>query len=57
MSISASLLPEFDMEMGNLRKTLERVPADRPPPGAASFRATAPGPQTANAPPSQTPRT
>ena len=26
MSISASLLPEFDQEMANLRKTLERVP-------------------------------
>jgi uncharacterized damage-inducible protein DinB len=26
MSISASLLPEFDQEMANLRKTLERIP-------------------------------
>lgn len=29
MSIAASLLPEFDMEMANTRKTLERVPADK----------------------------
>ncbi len=29
MSISASLLPEFDMEMANTRKTLERVPEDK----------------------------
>jgi len=29
MSISASLLPEFDMEMANTRKTLERIPADK----------------------------
>ena len=29
MSISQSLLPEFDMEMGNLRKTLERIPDDK----------------------------
>jgi uncharacterized damage-inducible protein DinB len=29
MSISASLLPEFDQEMANTRKTLERVPADK----------------------------
>lgn len=26
MSLSASLLPEFDQEIGNLRKVLERVP-------------------------------
>jgi uncharacterized damage-inducible protein DinB len=30
MTISQSLLPEFDMEMANTRKTLERVPEDRP---------------------------
>jgi uncharacterized damage-inducible protein DinB len=30
MMISQSLLPEFDHEMGNLRKTLERVPEDKP---------------------------
>jgi uncharacterized damage-inducible protein DinB len=30
MMISQSLLPEFDQEMANLRKTLERVPEDRP---------------------------
>src|SRR5579863_6151358 len=29
MSISASLLPEFDMEMANTRKLLERVPDDK----------------------------
>ncbi len=29
MSISASLLPEFDQEMANLRKTLERLPDDK----------------------------
>lgn len=29
MSISASILPEFDQEMANLRKTLERVPDDK----------------------------
>jgi uncharacterized damage-inducible protein DinB len=29
MSIAQSLLPEFDMEMANTRKTLERVPEDR----------------------------
>jgi uncharacterized damage-inducible protein DinB len=29
MSISASLLPEFDMEMANTRKALERVPDDK----------------------------
>lgn len=29
MSISASMLPEFDQEMANLRKTLERVPDDK----------------------------
>jgi uncharacterized damage-inducible protein DinB len=29
MSLSASLLPEFDEEMANLRKTLERVPEDK----------------------------
>jgi uncharacterized damage-inducible protein DinB len=30
MMISQSLLPEFDREMANLRKTLERVPEDKP---------------------------
>lgn len=29
MSISESLLPEFDMEMASARKTLERVPQDK----------------------------
>jgi uncharacterized damage-inducible protein DinB len=29
MGISQSLLPEFDHEMGNTRKTLERVPEDK----------------------------
>jgi uncharacterized damage-inducible protein DinB len=29
MSISQSLLPEFDQEMGNTRKVLERIPADK----------------------------
>ena len=29
MSISQSLLPEFDIEMSNTRKTLERVPDDK----------------------------
>lgn len=29
MPISESLLPEFDQEMANTRKTLERVPADK----------------------------
>ncbi|HEV7787088.1 MAG TPA: DinB family protein [Thermoanaerobaculia bacterium] len=29
MSISATLLPEFDMEMANTRRTLERVPTDK----------------------------
>jgi uncharacterized damage-inducible protein DinB len=29
MNLSAALLPEFDMEMGNLRKTLERVPDEK----------------------------
>ncbi len=29
MSISANLLPEFDREMENTRKTLERVPDDK----------------------------
>ena len=29
MSISAALLPEFDQEMANTRKTLERVPDDK----------------------------
>ena len=29
MSISASLLPEFDLEMANTRKALERVPEDK----------------------------
>jgi uncharacterized damage-inducible protein DinB len=29
MNISESLLPEFDHEMANLRRTLERVPEDR----------------------------
>jgi uncharacterized damage-inducible protein DinB len=31
MSIAASLLPEFDQEMANTRKTLERVPDDKLP--------------------------
>lgn len=30
MMISQSMLPEFDLEMANLRKTLERVPEDKP---------------------------
>jgi uncharacterized damage-inducible protein DinB len=30
MAISASLLPEFDNEMVSTRKTLERVPLDKP---------------------------
>jgi uncharacterized damage-inducible protein DinB len=30
MSISKALLPEFDQEMANTRKTLERVPDDKP---------------------------
>ncbi len=30
MNISQSLLPEFDMEIANTRKTLERVPEDKP---------------------------
>ena len=29
MAISESLLPEFDQEMANTRKTLERVPDDK----------------------------
>ena len=29
MSIAASILPEFDMEMASTRKTLERVPSDK----------------------------
>jgi uncharacterized damage-inducible protein DinB len=29
MSISATLLPEFDMEMANTRRTLQRVPTDK----------------------------
>ncbi len=29
MSIAASILPEFEMEMANTRKTLERIPADK----------------------------
>ena len=29
MTIAESLLPEFDQEMGNTRKVLERVPDDR----------------------------
>src|SRR6266487_6790484 len=29
MSISDGLLPEFDQEMANTRKTLDRVPEDR----------------------------
>jgi uncharacterized damage-inducible protein DinB len=29
MSISQSLLPEFDQEMANTRKVLERIPADK----------------------------
>ena len=30
MSLAEILLPEFDQEMGNTRKTLERIPMDRP---------------------------
>ena len=30
MGLSQSLLPEFDQEMANTRKVLERVPEDRP---------------------------
>jgi uncharacterized damage-inducible protein DinB len=30
MGLSESLLPEFDHEMANTRKTLERVPLDKP---------------------------
>jgi uncharacterized damage-inducible protein DinB len=30
MNISQSLLPEFDMEIANTRKTLERVPENKP---------------------------
>jgi len=30
MNISQSMLPEFDMEIANTRKTLERVPEDNP---------------------------
>ncbi len=29
MAIAQSLLPEFDMEMANTRKTLERVPDEK----------------------------
>lgn len=29
MSLSEALLPEFDQEMGNTRKTLERVPVEK----------------------------
>ena len=29
MPLSDALLPEFDLEMANTRKTLERVPADK----------------------------
>jgi uncharacterized damage-inducible protein DinB len=29
MAISSAMLPEFDHEMGNTRKTLERVPEDK----------------------------
>ncbi len=29
MPLSEALLPEFDQEMGNTRKTLERVPEDK----------------------------
>ena len=29
MSLSAALLPEFDQEMANLRRTLERVPDEK----------------------------
>ena len=29
MSIAAAMLPEFDQEMANTRKTLERVPEDK----------------------------
>jgi uncharacterized damage-inducible protein DinB len=41
MSIAEALLPEFDQEMANTRKTLERVPDDKlnwkPHPKSASF--------------------
>lgn len=30
LSLSATLLPEFDQEMANTRKTLERIPMDKP---------------------------
>ena len=29
MTLTRSLLPEFDQEMANTRKTIVRVPADR----------------------------
>ena len=29
MSISEALLPEFDQEMANTRRTLERIPEDK----------------------------
>ena len=29
MALSQALLPEFDLEMGNTRKTLERVPDEK----------------------------
>lgn len=45
MKISDSLLPEFDQEMGNTRKTLARVPFDKlswkPHPKSFSFEALA----------------
>ena len=45
MKISESILPEFDQEMGNTRKVLERVPFDKfswkPHPKSFSFGALA----------------
>lgn len=45
MKISESILPEFDQEMGNTRKVLERVPFDKfswkPHPKSSSFGALA----------------
>ncbi len=42
MPLSAALLPEFDQEMANLRKALERIPEDKldwtPHPKSLSFR-------------------
>ncbi len=29
MTISASLLPEFDLELANARRTLDRIPAEK----------------------------